>query len=276
MSSEFRTTYGIYQEPAERITRYSKRMYKSWLIHWHREIEIVQLLEGEYTYVIGNRKYEATAGDFIITKGCEPHQFCTNPPKMMQICKFDIGIVYNVLKKFNYPKCHITKDEIMSIPNLYDDLCFAFNKIGEIETNEGSNAICDCYTALLFTLLSENFPDVSESTVYDSESLLNFEKVLRYVEDNYSKELTLQILAEKVNYSDSYISILFRRYTGMSYKEYIDKVRVGHAGNYIRKGGKSFAEISKLCGFDTLRTFNNVFKRVMGCTPTEYKNAQIE
>ena len=62
----------------------------------------------------------------------------------------------------------------------------------------------------------------------------------------------------------------------MSYKEYIDKVRVGHAGNYIRKGGKSFAEISKLCGFDTPRTFNNVFKRVMGCTPTEYKNAQIE
>ena len=84
---------------------------------------------------------------------------------------------------------------------------------------------------------------MSESTVYDSESLLNFEKVLRYVEDNFSKELTLQILAEKVNYSDSYISILFRRYTGMSYKEYIDKVRVGHAGNYIRKGGKSFAEI---------------------------------
>ena len=58
---------------------------------------------------------------------------------------------------------------------------------------------------------------------------------------------------------NSYISILFRRYTGMSYKEYIDKVRVGHAGNYIRKGGKSFAEISKLCGFDTPRTFNNVF-----------------
>ncbi|MBQ7292182.1 MAG: helix-turn-helix transcriptional regulator, partial [Clostridia bacterium] len=100
--------------------------------------------------------------------------------------------------------------------------------------------------------------------------------ILDYIDKNYAHAITLQTLAEKINYSDSYVSLLFSKYSGMSYKEYIDRVRISKATELIRRGGKTFTEISVLCGYDTIRTFNNVFKRIMDCTPTEYKTEQTK
>lgn len=267
---------GIYKEPEHNITRYLERGFKTWLMHWHREIEIVHLMEGDCKYIVGKKEYQCKAGDFIIARGCEPHQFVTYPEKKMQVCKFNVGLIYGITKKFQYPKTYISNEEIKRVPGLYEELCSVFNKIGNEFRTKGSGIILDCYTVLLFSLLAENFPDNSEVAAYDSESLLNLQIILDYIENNYSHAITLQTLAEKINYSDSYISLLFSKYSGMSYKEYIDRVRISHATEYIRKGGKNFTEIATLCGYDTIRTFNNVFKRIMGCTPTEYKNEQIE
>lgn len=267
---------GIYKEPDHNITRYLERGFKTWLMHWHREIEIVHVIEGPCTFIVGKKSYEGNAGDFLVMRGCEPHQFVTYPEKKMQICKFNVGLIYGITKRFQYPKTFISAEEIARVPGLYGELCSVFNKIGQVYENLGSDILSDCYTVLLFSLLAENFPDSSGNAVYDAESLLNLQTVLDYIDTNYARAITLQTLAEKINYSDSYIFLLFSRYSGMSYKEYIDRVRISHATEYIRKGGKTFTEIAALCGYDTIRTFNNVFKRMMDCTPTEYKNAQVE
>jgi len=267
---------GIYKEPDTSITRYLERTFKTWLMHWHREVEIVHVIEGPCTFVVGKKSYVGNSGDFIITRGCEPHQFVTPIFKKMQICKFNIGLIYGITKKFQYPKSFISSDEIALIPGLYDELCSVFDKLGKIYNEGGSNIIADCYTILLFNLLAENFPDKTENSSYDSESLLNLQVILDYIDKNYAHAITLQTLAEKINYSDSYVSLLFSKYSGMSYKEYIDRVRISKATELIRRGGKTFTEISVLCGYDTIRTFNNVFKRIMDCTPTEYKTEQTK
>lgn len=264
----------VIKEPDHHITRYLERGFKTWLLHWHREVEIVRVLEGPCTFVVGKKNYAANPGDFIITRSCEPHQFITSPEKKMQICKFNVGLIYNLTKHFQYPQAHIPYEQIIKVPGLYEELCSVFKKIGMIYNHNASDVLSDCYTALLFCLLAEHFPCNTELAIYDSECLINLQTILDYVDLNYSKPINLQTLAEMINYSDSYVSLLFSRYSGMSYKEYIDRTRISHAAEYIRNGRKTFTEISSLCGYDTVRTFNNVFRRIMNCTPSEYKKAQ--
>ena len=269
----------IHKEADSKITRFLERRFGTWLVHWHKEVEIVHILEEPAPFLVGNECFTAKTGDFVIAKGCEPHQFRfdRNNKKLVQICKFNIGLMYDLTKSFKYPKTHITKSEIDAVPGLYGKLCEAFEELGKHADGKGSDVIADCYTLLLYSLLTENFPTDTEFSSYDSESLMNLQKLLDYIDQNYSKSISLHTLTEVINYSPNYISSLFRKYGNMSYKEYLDNVRISHAAEIIRKKSqnKNFTEVAAVCGFDNIRTFNNVFKRIMGCTPSEYKNAQI-
>ena len=266
---------GIYKEHDNWITRYKCSTFRTWVMHWHKEIEIVHLLDGPCSFMAGEKLYHCNAGDFVVFRGCEPHKFITPISRKMQICKFNISLMYGLSKKFQYPKTVITSEEISRTPGLNDELCRAFDKLGEVADKKGSDLIADSYTVLLFCLLSENFPSDFESTVCDADAFIKLHSLFNYIDKNYSKAITLQELGDMVNYSKSHVSFLFSKYSGMSYKEYLDRVRISHATSYIEKSEKTFAEISALCGFVSIRTFNNVFKRIMGCTPTEYKASHI-
>ena len=103
--------------------------------------------------------------------------------------------------------------------------------------------------------------------------MLNLQRLLDYINLNYEKDISLQTLADEINYSVNYVSSLFKKYSSITFKEYLDRIRISHAAELIRRNdtNHSFTEISARCGYDNIRTFNNVFKRIMGCTPTDYK-----
>ena len=263
----------IHKQKDEYITRFLKKNFGTWCTHWHKEIEIVQVLEEPASIVIGKTFYKLHKGDFIALHSCEPHGFITEEKqsKLMQSCKFKSALISSVTRNFKFPKSVIRKEEIDLIPGLYDRLCDAFDELGKHADGKGSQQLADCYTVLLFSLLSEHFPSDSVFSSYDSEALLNLEILLNYIDRNYSRNISLTDLASEINYSVNYVSKIFKKYSSMTYKEYLDNARINHAVEYIKTGQKSFTEIASLCGFDNIRTFNNVFKKIMNCTPSEFK-----
>ena len=48
------------------------------------------------------------------------------------------------------------------------------------------------------------------------------------------------------------------------------------ATEFIESSDLTIAEISSMCGYDNIRTFNNVFKKIMGCTPSEVKKKDVK
>lgn len=94
---------------------------------------------------------------------------------------------------------------------------------------------------------------------------------LEYIRQNVSGKITVTDLADFCHCSESYISRIFKRRTGVNINIYINKIRVEQAKNYLSKSENSIAEIALGVGFNDPNYFSRVFTQIIGISPTEYR-----
>ncbi|MBP1744943.1 MAG: Cupin 2 conserved barrel domain protein [Firmicutes bacterium] len=97
------------------------------------------------------------------------------------------------------------------------------------------------------------------------------DKINRYIESNYSQEVTLGNLAETFYISPSYLSSVFNEKNGMSLKDYVNRLRVEKAKQLLRDTDLKISEISRKLGYSQMSYFGSIFRKLEGCTPKEYR-----
>ncbi len=127
--------------------------------------------------------------------------------------------------------------------------------------------------ALLSTLLAEIADTVRNLRADPTEK-----KILpgiRYVEENYNRELDLKHAAQLCGLSESRFRTLFRQAKEMSALEYRDKIRTEKARALLLSGFLRIGEIADMLGYGSVYYFSRSFKRATGVSPLQYKNSQI-
>ena len=97
------------------------------------------------------------------------------------------------------------------------------------------------------------------------------EKIFRFVDSNHKGDCTLEALAAHTSYNYSYLSKYFKQYTGIRFIEYVNHYRVNEARFLLRYSNKTILSVALECGFDSLRNFNRIFKKIAEQTPSEYR-----
>jgi two-component system response regulator YesN len=118
----------------------------------------------------------------------------------------------------------------------------------------------------LYDSLKEDEPVINDMT---REKL---EKILGFIKDNYTCDISREGLAAALGMNPNYMSTLFKKYTGLKINDYINKLRIEAAAQQLSGSETKIIEIAYSVGFESLTTFNRVFKAVMGKTPTEYRD----
>jgi AraC-like DNA-binding protein len=77
------------------------------------------------------------------------------------------------------------------------------------------------------------------------------------------------------SYSQTRLNTLFKQYTGTSLIQYITKQKIHYACNLLNSTNYKISHIYSLAGFSSISGFNHAFKKIMGMTPSEYKNKYI-
>ena len=96
--------------------------------------------------------------------------------------------------------------------------------------------------------------------------------VMHYISNNHSSQsLTLKEVADAVGYSYYHVSHLFKNYIGMSFPQFLNMVRLGHARSLLIRSHKSMTDICFEAGFQSIHSFNRIFKSKFGVTPSEYR-----
>ena len=96
-------------------------------------------------------------------------------------------------------------------------------------------------------------------------------KAYDYIEENFSKDVSLNEISEELNISSYYFSKLFKDETGEGFVEYLTKRRVEKAKEMLKDPEKSIKEVGCECGYSDPNYFSRIFKKATGMTPTEYK-----
>lgn len=97
------------------------------------------------------------------------------------------------------------------------------------------------------------------------------DRAKEYMEENYSKDLTLQKVAEVVGISAGYLSTLFSQFLNVGFVDCLNRIRIEHACAYLKQNYFKTYEIAYKVGFRDEKYFARVFKKVTGMTPSEYK-----
>jgi len=101
------------------------------------------------------------------------------------------------------------------------------------------------------------------------------EGIIKYVNDNYRRHITLDELAGEFNVSKFHLSREFKKYTGYSPNEYIITVRLKHAKDLLRNTPRTIAEIAQITGCGDVNHFIQLFKNREKVTPAVFRRRWI-
>ncbi|MFW2504176.1 response regulator [Clostridium diolis] len=103
------------------------------------------------------------------------------------------------------------------------------------------------------------------------QQILLISKIKKYIDDNYSEELSLQLVADKFHLNKNYFCQYFKKETNKNFVDYLTEVRIEKAKKLLKLENLSSSEVAGKVGFNNVNYFVRVFKKVTGVSVTEYK-----
>ena len=252
--------------------------------HIHNEIEILYILDGNFTAYNDDMKITAKTGDIIFINSRVVHativetsgtRNCLIQFDMSEVSQNHLKNVSKYLRRFlSSSECPMyifeANDEKTKELRSYLDEIIAEDKTRKkaYEMYIGANI----YKVL--ALLHRYDIVLDETNFFDSSTIERVLPVLNYIDTHYQEEITLETLSKVINLNQYYFCRLFKRATNSTFTEYLNFVRVCKAEKLLLSGTNTISEISMNVGFSSVSYFNRIFKRYKGCTPSAYKKVK--
>lgn len=140
------------------------------------------------------------------------------------------------------------------------------------------NMIFSCITpSELLDLVKLFSYDMSEKINSYTNDVIKYKlkNAIRYIEENYMKQITRDDIAYVINVTPNYVSSLFKKGTNMTLIEYITKVRITKAKELLSMNKYKHYEISYMVGFNDNYYFSKTFKKYTGVSPLDYQRQNV-
>ncbi|MGN0243329.1 MAG: response regulator [Lachnospiraceae bacterium] len=121
--------------------------------------------------------------------------------------------------------------------------------------------------------------DMNDMIRIEFDDCKNKEKMneaLRYIHENYGKDLNMAVVSNHISMNYSLFSLTFKQYTGVNFVNYLKELRMKEAKRLLQDTEEKVIHISHMVGYDNEKHFMKTFKTMCGVSPTEYrKNIRI-
>lgn len=244
--------------------------------HLHREFEVNLILDGSVEILSQGRGYHAETGDFFVFDPYQPHELRAREGTVLilsiQISPAFFSDYFPQMESVRFGTEIFHRAASLRHQQLYRQLL--------------ELTCCYCQKAPFYELdcardinaLFRSLLDVSAFTVV-SEAERPAQRArqerVRYlaerIEGGFSEKLLLGDLAKELGVDLYYLSHFFREHFGLSFQEYLAKLRCEKARRELLLTDRSLLDISLSCGFSSPKYFQRAFQKQYGATPKEYR-----
>lgn len=233
--------------------------------HLHKEIELLYVQEGEVTATLNDVAYSLRPGDLLVMLPNTIHSYFSTAKNSGTLTVFSPELTAEFHYKLTHFSCScpfLTQDKMSSdIPYCIRRLTFA----------EASPENLNLIRGYLLVLLSRIFEQLPLEPLDRRKDFNLLHRVLLHVTEHFRENLSLDELAHEAGVSKYYLSRTFSDKMGCGLKHYINSLRVGFAQHLLENPNLSISDAAYECGFESLRTFNRVFREQLGKSPREYR-----
>ena len=265
--------YETINNASERYPFLIEHQNVKYIPHFHKELELVYVLDGVLEVTIGDNAFSLSKGEICVITS----ELIHNLYSLKNNRSF-------VIKIFPYPKLDdiilkscVIKPSDKIYPSLKTDIesIIKEDKKKELGYELAVNA---CVQSILLLILRDMEYLCAERNVKTKLASQNrfLSTVSSFLEGRYSEELSLDDVARHFNFTKSYFCHYFKKITGVTFWKYYTIMRLEKSVALMKEHPeKTFMEISGLSGFKNVRAFNLAFKEYYNCTPREYKSSVL-
>lgn len=255
--------------------------------HFHNGYELYFLFSGSTKYIIENNTYEIEEGDIVWIPPYIDHK--TQPNNTERHKRLLFWIIPHYLEDclkdnkelsdfYHHYRVIRTTTRDVKLFRKFSNLL-----LEEYFTEEAAMS-GEVIKGLLLSLLV-HLKRMYERNTRDSKgnqsgsednTSYSLNLLISYINTHYAEDITLASLAEQVNMNPVYISSLFKKNFGFTFKEYLLKLRITKATQLLKSSSSTVEAIAFECGFRSSNHFCKTFKRLVGMSPLMFRNIDNE
>lgn len=271
---------GFLTEPFK-LFHIKDRVTKEFPFHYHDFYKIIYFVDGKVDYKIEGKTYQLKPHDFVLVDYNAIHR-----PEIESHVSYERYIIYlseEFMKHENnageslahcFELARQNRNQVIHFaPGSYENLVGCLMRI-EREGQAGQGFLSDrmLEAAFLEFMVLFNRACIKQPKAFITTAVYN-EKivdVISYIQENLTKELSIDYLASHFYMSKYYLMRQFKEATGYSIHQYINEKRILEAKRRLMAGA-SGTEVCYDCGFSDYSTFARRFKAIVGCAPSMLK-----
>jgi len=149
-------------------------------------------------------------------------------------------------------------------------------RIIDLAQKHSFDSVLELMSILHDLSISRNFRTLSDASFNKEKTFYNsrrIEKIMEFVNSNFSQNVTLGDAAKIAGMTEVSISRFFKLRTGKTFVDTLNDIRLGHASRMLIETTQSVNEIAYKCGFNNMSNFNRIFKKKKDCTPNDFRHS---
>lgn len=247
------------------------------LTHSHQYNEIYFLQSGKCNVYIDNETYCLEDGSVLFIPAFKEHTFIY--PFSQDVKR---TVLYISTEQLNWYFNKDFKDEINNLfinkhlqlsRKSFSNLSNIFEKIQfeKYSLDNMSELLTKAYffELIIYLIRCQRYThNINQKT---NLSNITIGEIVNFIENNYSRQLTLPEIAAQFGISESSLTKKIKIFTNMTFKEYLTKTRIEEAKSLLISSEKSITEIAYECGYNNSNFFGDVFKKAVGMSPSSYR-----
>ncbi|WP_422659840.1 AraC family transcriptional regulator [Paenibacillus sp. EC2-1] len=236
--------------------------------HSHNFSELFYVRSGQGNFIVEDEMFPVKQDDLVIVNPNVEHtevSVSNNPLEYVVLgvegMSFDFG-----------DRTGSRNHEIINYQNQRDELLFYFNAMLRETENKHENyeAICqNLLEVVVISLMRSSGHPFSVVTTQKANKVCS--RIKRYIDSNYSEDISLDSLAERAHISKYYLSHTFTKYYGMSPINYLNEVRLRASKELLETTDLSISQVAESTGFSSQSYFSQSFRRSCDVTPRDYR-----
>ena len=245
--------------------------------HWHNHIEVLYVLEGKIDFKVEQRKYILLPDDMIIVNSETIHssKLCGHARYiLLQVPLSAFEGVYDDIESVVFKE----RPEPSQAENMYNYLSQMLKAVDDKKQENRIKFISLLYD--FFYQLLTSYQTAHKKTGAASYYGINrISPVMAYVEKEFRSKITLQDAAEILNVTPEHMCRLFKKYTDMTFNEYLMSLRISAFYQMLQNTNQKISVILEECGITNYKVFIREFKKTFGKTPemlrSEWNNTSV-
>ncbi len=255
--------------------------------HWHKFTEILIYPPKPDSHdspriSVDQNLFQMQPGDILFIWSSEMHSVEVNNDKSLIGLQFPANLLTDIpeLASFShlfrtyhlisyadpqmYPLAEYIQSQVQKIVELRSDSS-SFHSVKELIS------VYEIFIRFGTHLKSTLLPLEISNKQGNCRTIDRINQACRYIVENCDKDLTLESIAEKAEFSACYFSRVFKQTMNCNFVEYLTMQRLKRAQSLLADTDLAITNIAMESGFRSISTFNRVFRKYKGCAPSEFK-----